>query len=113
MMGSLASNIASSLIIDILLDVAIFNIIYSTMNSGVRYLRNVLIYTICFEVKQVLMTGIASFGAFLVSFGIYFVIGLIVIGILSKIAEYFPRISFIATSIVLQFIVSWVIGMLI
>ena len=112
MFSSLVTNIVSYILVSAVIDFAIFNIIYSTINSGVKYLKNVIIYVIGMELKLIIMTGIASFGMFLLSLGIYLVVGLILIWILQKIYDYFPRISFVVVSIVLQAGITWVLEQL-
>lgn len=109
MFSSVVANITSSIILGIAIDIAIFNIIYSTINSGVRYSRNVIVYVLCMELKLAIMTGIESFSMFLISLGLYAVVGLILVWILYKISNYFPRSSFIATSIIIQLAVNWLI----
>ena len=113
MFGSVVTNAVSRILISLLIDIAIFNIIYSTINSGINYSKNVILYAICMEIKLIIMTGIASFSMFLLTIGLYLVTGLILIWLLHKISDYFPRGSFIATAIVLQAIVNWLIGFLI
>ena len=112
MFSTVVTNTAGSILLGIAIDIAIFNIIYSTINSGVKYIKNVIIYVICLEIRLIIMTGIASFGMFLISLGLYLVVGLVLIWILYKISNYFPRASFIATSIILQSAISWLIGLI-
>lgn len=90
------------MLLSIFIDAIIFNIIYSSLNSGIKYLANVLIYTIGMEIKLALTTGFISLTMFLLTFGTYFIIGLVLIFILSKISEYTSRISFIILSILIQ-----------
>ena len=113
MFSTIVANTASSIILGIVIEIAIFNILYSTINSGVKYSRNVIIYVICIEIKLIIMTGIASFAMFLVSLGIYLVMGLILVWILHKIYDYFPRAAFIVVSMILHAVVAWLIGLLV
>lgn len=101
-------------LIGILIDILIFNIIYSAMDGGVRYLENVLIYTICMEIEVMIVTRILSFMMCLMLFGVYFILGLIVIFILNKLYNRYclNRVSFVAMSIVVQFGVSLLSGLL-
>ncbi len=113
MLGSAISNSVINLVVSLAIDAVIINIIYSTINSGVSYLKNVIIYMVCLQVRLMLLTGIVSIEMFLLAAGIYFVIGLIVIWILSKMAEYFARISFIVIGIIVQSLVAWLLGLII
>ena len=106
----LSANIAI-VIIEILLDIIMFNIIYSTLNSGVGYLKNVFIYTGGMIIKQILGTGIIFYyplaififwNIFLVEFAVFFVIGLVLIYILEELI-YISRIRFIIISMFIQF----------
>ena len=91
-----------SILASILIDAIIFNVLYSTLNYGASYLVNVLIYTLCMEFKLIITSGIISFFMFLMTFGVYFVLGLILVYILSRISDNFSRIPFIIISIVIQ-----------
>lgn len=113
MLSSAISNSIMNLVISLAIDAVIINIIYSTIRSGVSYLKNVIIYMVCLQVKLMLFTGIVSIGMFLLAAGIYFAIGLLVIWILTKLADYFSRISFIVIGIIVQSVVAWLIGLII
>lgn len=112
MINSVINNVVTNFIVSLAIDAIIFNIIYSTINSGVSYLKNVIIYTICLQLRLIIVTGVASFGLFLMAFGIYFVIGLALIWLLSKISEYMSRISFMVIGIVLQSVLAWIVGLI-
>lgn len=105
----LSANIA--IIIEILLDIIMFNIIYSTLNSGVGYWKNVLIYTCGMIIKQIVGTGIIFYyptaifvfgNIFLVRFIIFFIIGLALIYLLEELI-YISRTRFIIISMFIQF----------
>ena len=106
-------NFGINTLIGILIDVVIFYFIYSAMDKDVRYLENVLIYAVCMEIKLMIVTGYISIIMFLLLFGIYFVIGLIMIFILSKLYNHFDKIPFIVMSILVQFgislLLNWVL----
>ncbi len=106
----LSANIAI-VIIEILLDIIMFNIIYSTLNSGVGYLKNVFIYTCGMIIKQIVGTGIIFYyptaifvfgNIFLVRFIIFFIIGLALIYLLEELI-YISRTRFIIISMFIQF----------
>ena len=99
-------NLGINALIGILIDIVIFYFIYSAMDKDVKYLGNVLIYTICMEIKLMIVTVYISVIMFLLLFGGYFVIGLIMIFILRKLYDNFDRVPFIAISILVQFGVS-------
>ena len=99
-------NLGINILIEILIDIVIFYFIYSAMDRDVRYLENVLIYAVCMEIKLMIVTGYISIIMFFLLFGGYFVIGLIMIFILSKLYNHFDRIPFIVISILVQFGVS-------
>ncbi len=107
-------GIGLNTIIGILIDILIFSIIYSAMYKEVRYLENVLIYTVCMEIELMIVTRFVSIMMCLMLFGVYFVLGLIVIFILRKLYNryYFSRASFIAISIGVQFGVSLILSLL-
>lgn len=97
-------------LINILIDIAIFNIIYSIIHSGTGYLKTVIIYAVCLDIKQLLMQGMLSFSLFIYTFVLFFIVALILIGILNKVEEYFTRILFIVTAIVLENIIVLTVG---
>lgn len=101
-------------LIGILIYILIFNIIYSAIYKEVRYLENVLIYTVCMEIQLMIVTRFSSLMMCLMLFGVYFILGLIVIFILRKLYNryYFSRASFVAISIGVQFGVSLVLSLL-
>ena len=56
---SLGGNILN-ITLGILIDALIFNIIYSAIEGNVKYLGNVLIYTIGMEIEQMILTRYIS-----------------------------------------------------
>ncbi len=80
-------------ILGILLDIAIFCIIYSAMDKNIGYLKKVLIYAVGMEIElfiSMLLMGYISILMVLLTFGAFFVIGLIVILILDKLNSIMP-----------------------
>ncbi len=107
------------ILINILIDVAILNIIYSVIHSETGYLKVVIIYTVCLEIKQILLAGIPPFCMFVSSFSthifllvFYFVLALILIKIGYKIGEKFTRVPFIIASVILKYAIIWMSGVI-
>ena len=105
-------NFGINTLIGILIDIVIFYFIYSAMDKDVNFLGNVLIYAVFMEIKLMIMTRYISIIMFLLLFGGYFVIGLIMIFILRKLYNNFDRVQFIAISILVQFGVSLLLSSL-
>ena len=105
------SNIVINTIAEILLNAIIFYILYSTMNSGYGYLKNVLIYTVCMEIKIMIIRRTMAFPFllsifstyFLLSFVIYFIIGFGLIYLLDKLYDLLDKKLFIIMGILIQF----------
>ncbi len=113
MLSSMISNGVINSIVSLAIDALIISVIYSTINMGVSYIKNVVIYMVCLQIKLMIFTGVASIGLFLLAAGIYFVIGLAVVGILRKIADSLSRVPFIVIGIIVQSIVAWLLGLII
>lgn len=113
MIVGIVNNVLTNFIVSLGLDAIIFNIIYSVLNIEQSYLRKVIVYTICLLVKLMIMEGITSFQMFLMAFGLYFVIGLILIWLLNKIVDGFSRISFIGAGIILQNVIFFILQFII
>lgn len=112
---SISAGSILNILIGILIEVLIFNIIYSAMDGDVKYLGNVLIYTIGMEIEQMILTRYMSPAIFILTFGGYFIVGLLVIFILNKLYdrfEYYGRGFFTVISIGIQFGVSLLINLL-
>ena len=111
---SLGGNILN-ITLGILIDALIFNIIYSAIEGNVKYLGNVLIYTIGMEIEQMILTRYISPIIFIFSFGGYFIIGLLVIAILNKLYNrlvYYARGFFSVISIGVQIGASLLVNLL-
>ena len=68
------------ILLDILVNVVIFYIIYSAINRDVDYFKNVLIYAIGMEIELfivMLFLGFISILMLIMVFGAYFILGLI------------------------------------
>lgn len=109
---SISAGSILNILIGILIEVLIFNIIYSAMDGDVKYLGNVLIYTIGMEIEQMILTRYLSPIMFVLTFGGYFILGLIVVFILNKLYNRFERRTFVIASIGVQLGVSLVITLL-
>ena len=101
------------ILLDILVNVVIFYIIYFAINRDVDYFKNVLIYAIGMEIELfivLLFSGYISILLFLLVFGAYFVQGLIVIFIVNKLNEHylFEKIPFIIVAVAVNFIVKYI-----
>ena len=99
--------------IGILFDIVIFYIIYCAMDKDIGYLKNVLIYTIGMEIELfivLLFSGYISILLFLLVFGAYFIQGLLVIFIVSKLNEHylFEKIPFIIVAVAVNFVVKYI-----
>ena len=100
------------MILGIVIEALLFNIIYSAMDADVEYLKKVLIYTIGMEIEQMILTKFISPLMFILTFGGYFILGLLVIWILDKIYKRFGRAQFVIASIAVQFGVSLLVNVL-
>ena len=105
-------------ILGILLDIVIFCIIYSAMDKNVGYLKKVLIYAVGMEVVVLfigmLLWGYVSLLLILLTFGAFFVIGLIVILIVDKLNNRYllERVPFVIISVVIDIAVKYVATLL-
>ena len=104
-------------ILGILLDIVIFCIIYSAMDKNIGYLKKVLIYTVGMEIElfiAMLLMGYISMLMILLTFGAFFVIGLIVILIVDKLNDryLFERVPFVIIAVVIDIAVKYVATLL-
>lgn len=105
------SSVVINTLVEILLDAIIFNILYSTMNYGYGYLKNVLIYAVCMEIKIMIIRRTMAFPFllsifstyFLLSFIFYFIIGFGLIYLLDKLYDLLDKKLFIIIGILIQF----------
>ena len=105
------------ILLDILVNVVIFYIIYSAMNKDVDYFKNVLIYAIGMEIELfivMLISGYISILMLLMVFGAYFILGLIVVFIVDKLNKryLFEKIPFIIIAVVINIVVTRIAIML-
>ena len=104
-------------ILGILLDVVIFCIIYSAMDKNIGYLKRVLIYAVGMEVVLfigMLLWGYMSLLLILLTFGSFFILGLIVIFILDKLNDryFMERVPFVIIAVVIDIAVKYVATLL-
>ena len=104
-------------ILGILLDIAIFCIIYSAMDKNIGYLKKVLIYAVGMEIElfiSMLLMGYISMLMIVLTFGAFFVIGLIVILIVDKLNNryLFERVPFVIIAVVIDIAVKYVATLL-
>lgn len=104
-------------ILGILLDVVIFCIIYSAMDKNIGYLKRVLIYAVGMEVVLfigMLLWGYMSLLLILLTFGSFFILGLIVIFILDKLNDryFMERVPFVIIAVVIDMAVKYVTALL-
>ena len=99
-------------ILGILLDIVIFCIIYSAMDKNIGYLKKVLIYAVGMEIElfiAMLLMGYISMLMILLTFGAFFVIGLIVILIVDKLNNryLFERVPFVIIAVVIDIAIKY------
>ena len=104
-------------ILGILLDIVIFCIIYSAMDKNIGYLKKVLIYAVGMEIELfivMLLMGYISILMILLTFGAFFVIGLIVILIVDKLNNRYllERVPFIIIAVVIDIAVKYIATLL-
>ena len=95
------------IILDILINIVIFYVIYSAINKDVDYFKNVLIYAVGMEIEMfivMLILGYISILMLIMVFGAYFILGLIVVFILEKLNNryLFEKIPFIIIGVVVN-----------
>ncbi len=100
-------------IIGILLDIVIFCIIYSAMDRNMGYLKKVLIYAVGMEVELFIVTlllGYISILMILLTFGAFFVVGLLVIFIVDKLNNRYllERVPFVIIAVVIDIAIKYV-----
>ena len=104
-------------ILGILLDIAIFCIIYSAMDKNIGYLKKVLIYAVGMEVELFIVTlllGYISILMLLLTFGAFFVVGLLVIFIVDKLNNRYllERVPFVIIAVVIDIAIKYAATML-
>ena len=97
-------------IVGILLEIGMFCIIYSAMEKGIGYLKKVLIYTVGMEIElfiAMLLMGYISMLMILLTFGAFFVIGLIVIFIVDKLNNRYlmERVPFVIIALIIDIVI--------
>ena len=100
-------------IIGILLDIVIFCIIYSAMDRNMGYLKKVLIYAVGMEVELfivMLLLGYISILMILLTFGAFFVVGLLVIFIVDKLNNRYilERVPFVIIAVIIDIAIKYV-----
>ena len=104
-------------ILGILLDIVIFCIIYSAMDKNIGYLKKVLIYAVGMEVELFIVTlllGYISILMLLLTFGAFFVVGLLVIFIVDKLNNRYllERVPFVIIAVVIDIAIKYAATML-
>ena len=104
-------------ILGILLDIVIFCIIYSAMDKNIGYLKRVLIYAVGMEVELFIVTlllGYISILMLLLTFGAFFVVGLLVIFIVDKLNNRYllDRVPFVIIAVVIDIAIKYVATLL-
>ena len=104
-------------ILGILLDIAIFCVIYSAMEKDIGYLKRVLIYAVGMEVELFIVTlllGYISILMILLTFGAFFVVGLLVIFIVDKLNNRYllDRVPFVIIEVVIDIAIKYAATML-
>lgn len=104
-------------ILGILLDIVIFCIIYSAMDKNIGYLKKVLIYAVGMEVELFIVTlllGYISILMILLTFGAFFVVGLLVIFIVDKLNNRYllDRVPFVIIAVVIDIAIKYAATML-
>ena len=111
-MGLLIAN-AGNILINIAIYAVLFNIIYKVMFSGIKHPKcvSIVLYIIVMEIKFIVAEmefftalGIGALPQFLISIGVYLVLGLAIILILDRMADYKSRKSFVVIGIVMAFV---------
>lgn len=100
-------------ILGILLDIAIFCVIYSAMEKDIGYLKRVLIYAVGMEIElfiTMLLMGYISMLMILLTFGAFFVVGLLVIFIVDKLNNRYllDRVPFVIIAVVIDIAIKYV-----
>ena len=104
-------------ILGILLDIVIFCIIYSAMDKNMGYLKKVLIYAVGMEIELfivMLLLGYISILMILLTFGAFFVVGLLVIFIVDKLNNryFLDRVPFVIIAVVIDIAIKYAATML-
>ena len=104
-------------ILGILLDIVIFCIIYSALDKNIGYLKKVLIYAVGMEVELFIVTlllGYISILMILLTFGAFFVVGLLVIFIVDKLNNRYllDRVPFVIIAVVIDIAIKYAATML-
>lgn len=100
------------MLIKILIYIVIFCIMNATINWGVSYWKNVIIYGVISAIGNLIYFQIISFSVFFMSFAIYLVIGFFVVWILEKIADALNIWFFVFLGIVVQYVISIIFSVL-
>ena len=100
------------MLMQILIYIVIFTILYATITANVSFIKNLIIYILCCEVDLALRVGGMSFALFLLSFGIYFFSGIILLSVLQKVRDSAGMKGFIITGIIVQILLDLLIGFL-
>lgn len=116
-MGILVSNNTKEILINVVIYLVLFNIMYSMLLSGAKYRSNVSLYVITMEIKFLITYGstihviaIMSLYRFFASLIVYTILGLIIVKILDEMVNYHSRISFVVLSIALAFAGEFLLG---
>ena len=109
-MWFLVTNNIWSIILNIVFYAVLFNVIYSSIFSGTRFRTNVIIYIIAMQIKLFITYGSTSFAMTIVSLTVYLIMGLIIVKILYKMADYYTRGVFVVVSIMVAYFMEIVLA---
>ena len=106
-----------NLVVEIIVNTVILNIIYSYSEvDEYAYLKNVLIYAVCKgileQIKMLIVIQKISLQMFISSFGIYYIIGLVIIFATNKLCSRFGKTSIIIIITILNIIMQLILTQL-
>ena len=96
-----------------LINGVIFTILYIAVTSNLSFLKNLIIYIVCCEIALAINWGGMSVSLFLLSFGIYFFSGFILLNVLQRVRDSAGLPGFIIVGIIVQWLIGVVLDLLI
>ena len=103
-MGIFFNNITENFILDIAIYLVIFSVMYYMIFAGKKFGTSLMIYIIGMEIKFFIEHEPLTLTEFIVSFCMYLILGLLIVKISYKMADYYVKSVFVIVGTMVAYI---------
>ena len=103
-MGIFFNNITENFILDIAIYLVIFSVMYYMIFAGKKFGASLMIYIIGMEIKFFIEHEPLTLTEFIVSFCMYLILGLLIVKISYKMADYYVKSVFVIVGTMVAYI---------